>query len=192
MKNLIITAIFLTGSAIADDLTIPNTFKAGTPARAAEVNDNFTAVEASVDDNAQDIAANTLQIGNVSTGVSTNTQGIGMVAQSVAALAGPTSYKFVGFSTALVDGTVGFFGMNAACQADFGPDARWATSQNIIDSTIQPTLATSGAWVQPVIIAIAPASTSWFFDVSGVRVASVTHSVNCTSWSVANAWGFLE
>ena len=53
---------FFTGAAIADDLTIPNTFTAGTPAVAAEVNGNFTAVEASVDDNAADIATNALGI----------------------------------------------------------------------------------------------------------------------------------
>ncbi len=35
MKNLILVTLFLTGSAIADDLTIPTTLTAGTPARAA-------------------------------------------------------------------------------------------------------------------------------------------------------------
>ena len=49
-------------ASFADDLTIPNTFQANTPARAAEVNANFSAVEASVDDNAADIAANTSSI----------------------------------------------------------------------------------------------------------------------------------
>ena len=35
----------------ASDLTVPHTFSAGTPAVAAEVNENFTAVETAVDDN---------------------------------------------------------------------------------------------------------------------------------------------
>ncbi len=43
--------------APAGDLTIPNTFQPGTPAVAAEVNDNFTAVETEVDDNDSRIAA---------------------------------------------------------------------------------------------------------------------------------------
>jgi hypothetical protein len=47
----------MTSIALADDLTIPNTFQPNTPARAADVNANFDAVEASVDDNAADIAA---------------------------------------------------------------------------------------------------------------------------------------
>ena len=44
--------------ALADGVTIPHTFSAGTPALAAEVNANFTAVAASVNDNAADITAN--------------------------------------------------------------------------------------------------------------------------------------
>ena len=42
--------------AFADNVTIPNVFQSGSPARASEVNDNFSAVEASVDDNAAEIA----------------------------------------------------------------------------------------------------------------------------------------
>lgn len=41
----------LTGAATAAEVTIPNTFTAGTEARASEVNANFTAVKAAVDDN---------------------------------------------------------------------------------------------------------------------------------------------
>jgi len=43
-----LTLLVLTNSVTADDLTIPNAFTAGTPARAADVNGNFNAVEASV------------------------------------------------------------------------------------------------------------------------------------------------
>jgi len=39
----------------AEDVTIPNTFHSGTPALAAEVNANFSAVKVAVDDNAADI-----------------------------------------------------------------------------------------------------------------------------------------
>ena len=81
-SSLTSLALILAGSvpALADDVTIPNVFQAGTPARAAEVNANFSAVESSVDDNAQDIAANVSEISNVSTGVDTNTQDIDTVA----------------------------------------------------------------------------------------------------------------
>jgi len=48
----------------ASEVAIPNTFVGGTPAKATEVNDNFTAVKNAVNDNAGDIA--TLQ-NNVTT-----------------------------------------------------------------------------------------------------------------------------
>lgn len=48
--------------ASAGELDIPITFQSGTPARAADVNQNFDAVEVAVDDNAQTIAALQTQI----------------------------------------------------------------------------------------------------------------------------------
>ncbi len=52
------TALWLlsTGPALAGPLTIPNTFTTGTPAVAAEVNDNFAAVDTAVNDNDARIA----------------------------------------------------------------------------------------------------------------------------------------
>ncbi len=49
--------VFVSIGANAANLTIPNTFVANTPAVAAEVNGNFGAVEAAVDDNNARIAA---------------------------------------------------------------------------------------------------------------------------------------
>jgi hypothetical protein len=40
MRKLIFAALVLSGTAIADDLTIPNTFTAGELAVAADVNSN--------------------------------------------------------------------------------------------------------------------------------------------------------
>ena len=48
-KFIIISAIILIPTSWAADLTIPNTFVSGTPAVAAEVNANFTAVKTTVD-----------------------------------------------------------------------------------------------------------------------------------------------
>jgi hypothetical protein len=84
--NRILTLLFLLGAqtVAADDLTIPNAFTAGTPARAAEVNDNFTAVEASVDDNAADIATNSTDNATNTTDIATNTADITINAGDIA------------------------------------------------------------------------------------------------------------
>lgn len=65
MKRLIILLvialipmIFAGSSSWAGSVTIPNTFVAGTTARASEVNANFSAVETAVDDNDARIATN--------------------------------------------------------------------------------------------------------------------------------------
>ncbi len=68
MKKLyrhIIPAVFLllgVSQVQASSVTLPNTFSAGTPAKAAEVNANFSAVKSSVDDNQSQIAALKAQI----------------------------------------------------------------------------------------------------------------------------------
>jgi hypothetical protein len=49
--------------------------------------------------------------------------------------ASPVSYRFAGFSTATVTGGVGLLGMFAACQADFGPKARMATTADVFNTT---------------------------------------------------------
>jgi len=60
---LVVTVTVVMASATwAGNVTIPNTFTDGTPAVAAEVNGNFSAVEVEVDDNAADIAGNTAAI----------------------------------------------------------------------------------------------------------------------------------
>lgn len=64
--------LLLAGSlAQAGTLTIPNTFTAGTPAKAAEVNQNFTAVKAAVDSNAADITSLSSQSTSLATRVTT-------------------------------------------------------------------------------------------------------------------------
>jgi hypothetical protein len=190
MKNLIFTAIFLTGSAMADDLTIPNTFQAGTPARAAEMNANFSAVETSVDDNAadmaivsqnvatyvQNISSNAQGISSNAQNISSNDQDIDVIAQNVSSLIAPAAFNFVGFSSAQVDGGAGFFGMHAACQADFGPDSRMATSEEIIESTIQPTLAAPSAWVRE------KSGSSDLYDYSGAR-RGPDLTFSCLAWT---------
>lgn len=49
-KALVVAALLVSGAASAQ-AEVPNTFKAGQPARAAEVNENFTALESAVNQN---------------------------------------------------------------------------------------------------------------------------------------------
>ena len=182
---LIASLLVLSHAAYADNLTIPNVFTAGTPARSAAVNGNFAAVESSVDDNAADIIVNTSEISSVSTGVDSNAQDISTVANAVAGLTGSQLYRFAGFSSDLVTGAAGYFGMNAACQKVFGADARMASSQEVIESTFQPILTASAAWVRPVIVAAAAPGTVW--DISGF--SSATPDISCKSWSAAGGVG---
>lgn len=58
MNRILIFALaMLANSAAAQNLNIPNSFQAGTPARAVEVNQNFDAVATAVNDNIVDIEA---------------------------------------------------------------------------------------------------------------------------------------
>jgi hypothetical protein len=175
--------MFMSGVAIGQT-QVPNTFQAGTPAKAAEVNANFAAVATAANDNAQNIADSSSVLANVSQNVSGNTQNIAAntqniesVSQSVASIIAQPRFSFAGFSTAQVDGGAGFFGMAATCQADFGPDSRMATSKEIVESTIQPTLTATHAWVQPLIIAAGAGS----HDYSGL-----SNPLSCNTWSDAN------
>lgn len=57
-----LVAGLLATSALAAELTIPNSFSSGSPARASEVNDNFSATADAVNDNDARIAVNESQI----------------------------------------------------------------------------------------------------------------------------------
>src|SRR5262245_39772511 len=67
MKRLLASVLFalivVAAVAVASNVTLPNTFTAGTVARASEVNANFAAIKTSVDDNFTRIQA--LSIGRV-------------------------------------------------------------------------------------------------------------------------------
>ncbi len=131
-----VTALLFSGNLLAQT-AVPHTFASGQPARASEVNENFNEVEKLVD---------------------TNIQNITEVAQLLAAIAAPTNFQFVGFSSNTVLVGDGLFTMNAVCQVDFGPDSRMATSEEVVESTSQPVLGSNQvpAWVRPVIVSTHP------------------------------------
>jgi len=77
---------------------------------------------------------------------------------------GPT-YEYVGFSSATVLAIFGFAGMADACQADFGPGSRIATSVEVMAAAnYQP--QDGEAWVQPVAVALG--DNARILDASGI------------------------
>ena len=75
---------------------------------------------------------------------------------ATSALAAPPTktgevYRFADFSSAMVLGGVGFPSMHAACQLDFGPDARMCTSKEFWLSP-NATESLTRAWLHPRIV----------------------------------------
>ena len=82
---------------------------------------------------------------------------VAVVAMTTAAAADPKSkcgiFEWTGFTdpiTEIVDGTVGFDGLHAECQAAFGPTARLGTSQEYF-LTVGHDAPTTDAWVYPIL-----------------------------------------
>ncbi len=78
ISALVIT--FLYSTMAIGQTEVPNTFQSGQPARAAEVNDNFTTLESAVNDNSTDIASNTTAIISNDGAIQANSQTIAAVA----------------------------------------------------------------------------------------------------------------
>ena len=98
-------------------------------------------------------------------------------------LAAPSTFRFVGFSTGLVDGSAGFFGMAAVCQADFGPNSRLATTKEIVESTNQPALIGARACVQPVYVVAT--------DTLPIDFSGYPNPPNCNTWATTGAGGIV-
>jgi hypothetical protein len=95
-------------------------------------------------------------------------------------------WQLVGHTTTTHLGDAGLKAFNLACQADFGAAAKMCTSQEVIETIVQPTLS-SEAWVRPVIIAVS--DNGFGTDFSGVST-SLT-ALNCVRWQVLNATGLI-
>ena len=88
MKILIqiLFSFIVVSSVFAGNLTIPNTFTAGTTAVAADVNDNFSAVKAEVDDNAADVLTNASNTSSNSDAIFIITNDISVINQELTSI----------------------------------------------------------------------------------------------------------
>ncbi len=84
LATLAVLTAFLVGTATASDVTGITTFTSGTPALAAEVNDNFSAIKTAVDDNQAQIGAVKITADTNTADIATNTGNITTNAGSIA------------------------------------------------------------------------------------------------------------
>ena len=123
-KTLVAIATLIYASAsVASTLSIPNTFSSGAATNAAEMNSNFSAVKAAVDDNDTRITA---------------LEG------------GSSAPVFQGFSSATVAGNAGIIGLQLACNSSFS-GSKICTSAEFANSTYKSATLSGTAWLLPVV-----------------------------------------
>ena len=123
-KTLVAIATLIFASAsVASTLSIPNTFSSGAATSAAEMNSNFSAVKAAVDDNDTRITA---------------LEG------------GSSAPVFQGFSSGTVAGNAGIIGLQTACNASFS-GSKICSSAEFANSTYKSATLSGTAWLLPVV-----------------------------------------
>ena len=124
VKALVAMATLIYASAsVASTLSIPNTFSSGAATNAAEMNSNFSAVKAAVDDNDTRITA---------------LEG------------GSSAPVFQGFSSDTVAGNAGIIGLQLACNSSFS-GSKICTSAEFANSTYKSATLSGTAWLLPVV-----------------------------------------
>jgi hypothetical protein len=122
-KTLVAIATLIYASAsVASTLSIPKSFSSGATTSAADMNSNFSAVAASVNDNDTRITA----------------------------LEGSSSPAFQGFSSGTVAGNAGIIGLQAACDASFS-GSKICSSAEFASSTYKSLSLSGTAWLLPVV-----------------------------------------
>jgi len=154
-------------TALADDLTIPHQFVSGTPAVAADVNANFAAVEAAVDDN--------------DTRITTNTNAI---ATNAATIANKADAADVAANTAdIAANTADIAGKAGVIHGHAGEDI---TSGTVNEARIDPDITRDSEVVSIVNAANIDADTLDGIDSTEFAAAAHSHSgTDITSGTVA-------
>jgi len=155
--SLIFTLIITCSSVFATTVTIPNSFSSGTATNAAQMNANFTAVKAAIDDN--DSRITTLQNSN-----------------------NAAASQFMGFSSATPQGSSGLVTMSNACHNSFSGSHMCSTLEFAGAKMNSPSNLSGNAWIRPSFSAeIHPSNYSIMDLADGVLYASQQGS--CLGWT---------
>ena len=110
------------------------------------------------------------------------------VVQDVNVLSAPaaacSSFQFVGFSSGLLmgSGPIGVFSAADLCKADFGPRARFCSSEEVLNTVSPPAVSGGPAWVRPVLMPYWDATTA---DASGVTASP--EKLTCEGWLLSTS-----
>jgi len=118
--SLLFTLIITCSSVFATTVTIPNSFSSGTATNAAQMNANFTAVKAAVDDNDSRISA----------------------------LEGSSTSQFMGFSSSQVRGDGGYIVMGNACHSTFS-GSHMCRQTEFVNARMNGVSVSGSAWISP-------------------------------------------
>ena len=158
MKKLLLLTLTLTSSiALASELNVPNQFEDGQVTSAAQMNANFDAIQAAVNDNHARIES----------------------------MQQPTKAVFQGFSTDSMNGGQGLIAMQQACH-NFVPGSHICNTTEFAESPYNAdaaaTMAGSNAWV--LFNVIGGVGANGLFD-SLANTLSYSHTASCYSWSTS-------
>jgi hypothetical protein len=157
MKKLLILSLTLISPfALASELNVPNQFEDGQVTSAEQMNANFEAIQAAVNDNHARIES----------------------------MQQPTKAVFQGFSTDSMNGGQGFIAMQQACH-NFLPGSHICNTTEFAESPYNAdaaaTMGNDSAWVLPNFIG--NAGTNYLFDPLSLANSPYEHSKTCYSWS---------
>ena len=154
MKNIVLTTLIIfSQSILAHDL--PNTFEAGQPIVANEVNENFSEIES-------EINSMKAQIESLQSFISNNGR------------------EFVGITDSKTNGDAGgLFGLNQMCDVKFSGST---TCQSDEVSAANISLISESAWIHPKIRSFYQNNT-YLLSYHGINKWISTETRDCFSWT---------
>ena len=160
MKKLLILSLTLISPfALASELNVPNQFEDGQVTSAEQMNANFEAIQAAVNDNHARIES----------------------------MQQPTKAVFQGFSTDSMNGGQGLIAMQQACH-NFVPGSHICNTTEFAESPYNAEAAatmTGEAWILSDLVSSGNAS-GYVFDIRGLSLRDHDRTMSCHGWRIAD------